>query len=482
MNTHERSVPQTRIRKANAMPVVPSAEYVLYWMVANRRRRFNFALQHAVNWAAELRKPLLVVEGLNCDYPWASDRIHAFVVGGMQSNAKAFRGTAASYIPLVQLAPRDVGIHELTADASIVVTDDYPAFVIPKWTETMASRSNVLVECVDGSGLLPFRETSRTFQTAHSFRRFLQTRLPTELEQAPLADSLDGIDLPKLPKRIRAGLPSVDLQRRVAVDHSVGEIRGLEGGEAAAQRRLLEFLDTSLMTYAEGHNKVEAGSSSGLSPYLHFGHLSVHDVFGELTRRERWHSGRLGAKSNGSRVGWWGMRADTEAFLDQIVTWRELGFNRCATDPVFDQFSSLPDWALRTLEKHKSDPRKHSYSLDDFEGAATHDPLWNAAQRELLTTGTIHNYLRMLWGKKILEWSAAPEDALGVMIQLNNKFALDGRDPNSYSGIFWILGRYDRPWGPERPIFGTVRYMSSENTARKLNVRSYLNRFGNRSA
>lgn len=171
------------------------------------------------------------------------------------------------------------------------------------------------------------------------------------------------------------------------------------------------------------------------------------------------------------------MPAYAEAFLDQLVTWRELGFNMCARCDDYERFESLPPWARRTLEQHAGDPRPYEYELSEFERAATHDELWNAAQRQLVREGQIHNYLRMLWGKKILHWSSTPEEALQVMLHLNNKYALDGRDPNSYSGVFWVLGRYDRAWGPERPVFGKVRYMSSKNTARKLKVKGYMARY-----
>ena len=161
-----------------------------------------------------------------------------------------------------------------------------------------------------------------------------------------------------------------------------------------------------------------------------------------------------------------------------MVTWRELGFNMASRRDDYDQYDSLPDWSQATLKKHARDRREVVYTLDEFAAARTHDPVWNAAQTQLLREGRIHNYLRMLWGKKILEWTASPRDALEVMIELNNKYAVDGRDPNSYSGIFWCLGRYDRPWGPERPIFGTVRYMSSQNTKRKLHLEGYLKTYG----
>ena len=172
------------------------------------------------------------------------------------------------------------------------------------------------------------------------------------------------------------------------------------------------------------------------------------------------------------------MSEPAEAFLDQLVTWREVGYNFCAHRSDYDDYECLQDWAKATLAKHARDKRLYTYTMDEFASARTHDLLWNAAQRQLVTEGCIHNYLRMLWGKKILEWTASPEEALDIMVELNNRYALDGQDPNSYSGIFWILGRYDRPWGPERPIFGTVRYMSSANTARKLRVNSYLRGYG----
>jgi deoxyribodipyrimidine photo-lyase len=214
-----------------------------------------------------------------------------------------------------------------------------------------------------------------------------------------------------------------------------------------------------------------------LSPYLHFGVISVHECFTTLAERERWSVDRLDEVPAESRDGAWGMSAAADAFLDELVTWRELGYNMCALRPDYDQYYSLPEWAQKTLAKHIRDPREYLYTLEEFEAAQTHDPLWNAAQVQLVREGRLHNYMRMLWGKKILEWSATPQQALEVMIELNNKYALDGRDPNSYSGIFWVLGRYDRPWGPERPVFGTVRYMSSVNTARKYDVADYLNQY-----
>ncbi|HEY3253134.1 MAG TPA: hypothetical protein VGJ91_04265 [Polyangiaceae bacterium] len=176
------------------------------------------------------------------------------------------------------------------------------------------------------------------------------------------------------------------------------------------------------------------------------------------------------------------MHPSSEAFLDQLITWRELGFNQCTHERDYQSFASLPNWAQKTLTEHKNDARPQLYTRAQLEAAQSHDPIWNAAQRELVQEGRIHNYLRMLWGKKILEWSQAPEQALATAIYLNDRYALDGRDPNSYSGILWCFGRYDRAWGPVRPIFGTVRYMSSANTAKKLRLTKYLAKYGEQRA
>jgi deoxyribodipyrimidine photo-lyase len=279
--------------------------------------------------------------------------------------------------------------------------------------------------------------------------------------------------------------PTADLARlttssasfsKLPIDHSV-ETAQILGGSIAAKKRLNSFLQSKLLEYCEARNEPDEDGSSGFSPYLHFGHLSAHEVFAEIMQREKWSPAKLSDKATGSADGWWGVSKSAEAFLDQLVTWREVGFNMCSHRDDFDKYESLPSWAQTTLAKHARDRREFVYSLADFEGAATHDPLWNAAQRQLVREGRIHNYLRMVWGKKILEWSPSPRGALDLMIALNNKYALDGRDPNSYSGIFWILGRYDRAWGPERPVFGKIRYMSSENTARKLHVKKYLEKY-----
>jgi deoxyribodipyrimidine photo-lyase len=344
------------------------------------------------------------------------------------------------------------------------------------------------MEVVDSNGLLPIRQAEKAYPTAHAFRRFLQRELPRYLMDFPKSNGLLNTKLPKvkhLPREIKKRWPKasprllnsgVGVLAEIPLDHWIPPME-TRGGSTAAQALLRNFLRNRLPTYAEARNEPANQATSELSPYLHFGHISVHQIFSELTTQEGWFPGHLAVRATGSRSGWWGASQDTEAFLDQVITWRELGFNCCQMRKDYDQFESLPAWALKTLRQHARDERSYVYSFEKFERAETHDALWNAAQTQLLREGRIHNYLRMLWGKKIIEWTRTPQRALETMVELNNKYALDGRDPNSYSGIFWCLGRYDRPWGPERPVFGTVRYMSSENAARKFNVRDYIRKY-----
>jgi deoxyribodipyrimidine photo-lyase len=217
--------------------------------------------------------------------------------------------------------------------------------------------------------------------------------------------------------------------------------------------------------------------TSGLSPYLSFGHISPHGILRAIAEREEWQVSDLLGRARGRVRGFWNMSEDSEAFLDQLVTWRELGFNMAWQRSDYTTYAAQPEWARRTLEKHRSDPRSPTYSLSQLAAAETHDRLWNAAQRQLLGEGRIHNAVRMLWGKKILEWTSDPELAFETLVNLNDRYALDGRDPNSYSGVGWCLGRYDRAWGPERRVFGTVRYMSSENSQRKWKPAAYMQRW-----
>lgn len=500
-------VPQIRIRSANQQPVLKDRDYVLYWMTANRRLGWNFALDRAVSHCRELGRPLVILEALRCDYRWASLRLHRFVAQGMADNAQRIlavggrlasqKGAASGKLPVLyypyleaQVGSGKGLLEALAANACLVVGDEFPCFFLPRMIRTAADRLTCRLEVIDSNGLLPIRASESAFARAHDFRRFLHKTLPSHLDHFPAADALVSLRSAQFPQPVVSaavikrwepaplehGFDAVDL-KQLPIDHAVGPA-SMTGGSEAAGVQLRRFLSGGLQRYATGRNHPDEDAASGLSPWLHFGHVGSHQIVSALASQEGWTVDKLAEKPTGKREGWWGMTGPAESFMDELVTWREIGFNMCWHHPEdYDAYSSLPGWAAATIEKHAEDPRPEQYELQTLAMAKTRDPVWNAAQRQLLEEGRMHNYLRMLWGKKIYQWSPDGETALSRLIELNNRYAVDGRNPNSYSGIFWCLGRYDRPWFPERPIFGTLRYMTSDSTQKKLRLKGYLARY-----
>jgi deoxyribodipyrimidine photo-lyase len=278
----------------------------------------------------------------------------------------------------------------------------------------------------------------------------------------PVEDSLNDIE------NVISGL---------AIRH---DIPGLEikGTRQAALGKLGQFINYGLFEYGDKRNDPDENKVSGLSPWLHFGKISEYEVVRAVLdhQPEDWDLGNI-TFNNGSRGGFFNGDSNIDKFLDEVITWREVGFHFAHHRPDYAEFESLPDWALETLNEHKRDPREWIYSYEELEQSQTHDEIWNAAQTQLREEGIIHNYLRMLWGKKVIEWTPDPETALEYLIELNNQYAIDGRDPNSYSGIFWCFGRFDRAW-QERRVIGKIRYMTSESTRRKVKLKQYLNKYG----
>ena len=488
---YEGRVSDPRLRVLDDRPADPGGRYVLYWMIAARRTRFNFALQHALAWARRLGRPLLVFEPLRAGYTWAAERHSAFVIQGMADHAARLSKLGVRYLPYVEPEPGAARglLRTLAESAAVVVTDDSPAFHYPRMLRAAAQQVECRFEAVDGNGLLPLRTVERDFTRAHSFRAYLQKELPKYLEDLPTADPLARYDLgsASIPRAVSKQWPAATaatlrepdrVVTTLPIDREPGPVVSCPGGEAAGARRLERFVQDRLVNYGSARNHPDdEDSNSGLSPYLHFGHVGAHQVFHALCRHEKWSPISLGPPQGGSKAGFWGMSEAGESFIEQFVTWRELGYVMTHRDPNFRRFESLPAWAHKTMNEHAKDPRPSLYSMAQLENADTHDPLWNAAQRQLRVEGRIHNYLRMLWGKKIYEWSQSGEEAFERLIALNDRWALDGRDPNTLSSIGWVLGRFDRAWGPERPIFGKLRYMSSDRARRKLRLNGYLQRW-----
>lgn len=465
-------------------------------MNATRRTHDNYALDRAIEYAKELGKPLVVLEALRVGYENASDRFHRFVIDGMSDQAQAFAKAGVLYHPYVEPeAGAGSGLLEaLARDAALVVTDDFPCFFLPRMVAAAGKKLaaiDVLLEAVDSNGVLPIRAFDKALFRAFDFRRAMQKSFAQHWAARPAPAPLSRLELGKasLKPELRSRWPAASEKllggdsaalSALPIDHEV-KVVSYRGGERAAKAVLKQFIAGKLDRYEEDRNHPDKAATSGLSPYLHFGHLSPQRIVTAIAEHEDWTVEALGERTRGERNGFWKMSPSAEAFMDQLITWREVGLNFCAHERDYSSFDSLPNWAKKTLTEHASDARPRTYTRGELEAAKTYDPIWNAAQRELVREGRIHNYLRMLWGKKILEWSKSPEQALRTAIYLNDRYAVDGRDPNSYSGILWCFGRYDRAWGPVRPIFGTIRYMSSDNTEKKLWLAAYLARYSDES-
>jgi deoxyribodipyrimidine photo-lyase len=474
-----------RVRQVNDRGESRGGDYVLYWMQIARRLDHNHALDHALAQAGRLGKPLVVYEGLRLDYPWASLRLHRFILEGMRENAAAAARLGLNYWPWVE---RKVGegrglLAGLAARAALVVTDDFPCFIVPGQTAALAGRAEVAVMAVDAGSVVPLSRLGATVSAAAHLRPRIHRAFAAAWEHRAAARPRVPASAARTvaPPFEPAALADLDaLIDTLPVDRSVCPVAQTPGGGSAARDRLAAFIAHRLRGVAarRSHPAPPAEArQSGLSPYLHFGHLAIEEVVERvLLSTGAWSPATLNAHAVGRREDFFCRDADVNSFLDEALTWRDLGlhWHRERRADTASLESALPAWARATLGAHAADRRAHTYTPAEWEAGATHDPLWNAAQRELMATGTIHNYLRMLWGKKVIEWSRTPQEAYMTLVHLNNKYALDGRDPSSYTGILWCFGLFDRPWAPERPVLGTVRYMSSENTARKFKLGPYL--------
>ena len=449
---------QKRVRALNQAPIRPKARYVLYWSQMNRRVDSNHALVHAVTRANELGLPVLYYEALTCSYPNANDRLHTFILEGVPEQARRARELGIGYCFYLRRRasdPNDI-LYRLAEDAACVVSDDYPTVFAARHNASAPAKLNVLYEVVDSSCVVPMNRLEKREYAAYTIRPKIRKLLPEYLKPCPPVEVAYRWDLP-LPvwhTAVAAGA----IQSLVAaceIDHSVAPSITFTGGRLAAEQALCVFLDRNLRRYARERNEPSAHATSGLSPYLHFGQISSLEI--ALAARRHAEENDLIA----------------DEFLEELIVRRELSFNfaRHVESPA--RLEDLPAWAQQTLSQHAGDPRAPSYSYQQFEQAQTHDALWNACQKEMLLRGKIHGYYRMYWGKKIIEWSHTCRDALETMVRIHDRYALDGRDPNTYTGILWCFGLHDRPW-QTRPIFGSIRYMSYDGMKRKTGVDAYL--------
>ncbi|MGF1581119.1 MAG: deoxyribodipyrimidine photolyase [Gemmataceae bacterium] len=474
-----------RVRTVNDRDFNTNGRYVLYWMHLYRRFEYNHSFNYALACSKHLNKPLVIYEGLKLDYPWSSRRLHTFILQGMQENQRTAKKLGLNYWPFVE-TPDNSGrglLRRLADDAAVVVTDDFPAFIIPEQTAALAQKTDTPIVAVDGNCIVPLDLLGDATKGAAHLRR----RIHKEFAQAwehragwrpQIASDFKEVIEP--PFELWDVDDVTSFVESLPVDDTVPAVAETSGGSLEARKRLDDFIGGKLARYAEDRSPPvppKDSPESGLSPYLHFGHIGIEEIVERtLDSLGEWSLDDLSQEARGKRDGFYCGDANVNGFLDEAITWRDVGFQwhwhrRRDTESLE---KALPEWALKTLREHADDKREYVYTLEQWENGETHDDLWNAAQKELVATGRIQNYMRMVWGKKVVEWSATIEDAYKTLEHLNNKYALDGRNPNSYTGILWCFGLFDRAWGPERKVFGKIRYMSSENTAKKFKLRSYL--------
>jgi deoxyribodipyrimidine photo-lyase len=438
-----------RLRFLNRRHVI-EGRYVLYWMQRSQRSWYNHALEYAVQRANDLDQPLLVVFCLSGQFPRANRRHYAFMLQGLREVQARLQERGILFV-LVRGEP-DQCVPELAREASILITDRAYLGFLREWRRRVAEAVPCQMVQVEGDVVVPVEEASdKEEYTAGTFRPKIQKRIEEYLH--PLETRVlrhDSLSL-SFQSSHAADIPGCIEPRGV---ERVPEVYWLQGGESEANRRLEEFIQYRLDRFADLRNDPSENCLSNLSPFLHFGQISPLYVVLKV----------MNADSPGR-----------DTFLEELIIRRELAVNFVYYNPDYGSIACLPDWARVTLQEHAQDARTHLYSLEDLEHARTHDPFWNAAQMEMVLNGKMHGYMRMYWGKKILEWSPDPGKAFDTTLYLNDKYSIDGRDPNGYAGVAWCFGKHDRAWA-ERPVFGKVRYMNQNGLKRKYNMQAYVER------
>jgi len=424
---------------------------VVYWMSRDQRTRHNWALLYAQQLALERKVPLAVAFCLVPQFLEATVRQYSFMLKGLEEVEEECAKKSIPFFllrgaPGTEIVKFVNGVH-----AGVLITDFDPLRVKRDWKKHVTRRIHIPVYEVDAHNVVPcWVASDKREYAAYTIRPKIHRALFEYLEEFP--------SVRKHPFTMKAEGKKIDwagVRKSLNVDRSVPEVSWIQPGEKAARKALKGFIDSKLQKYDETRNDPTLDGQSGLSPYLHFGQLAPQQVALQVEQAEVSHSCK-------------------EAFIEELIVRRELSDNFCLYNPEYDNVAGAPDWAQKTLEKQKKDKREYLYSRDEFESGETHDELWNAAQFEMVKRGKMHGYMRMYWAKKILEWTQAPEEAIEIAIYLNDKYELDGRDPNGYVGVLWsIAGIHDRAW-PERPIFGKIRYMSYKGCASKFDVKRYI--------
>lgn len=441
---------QARVKYLNEKPP-QSGEFVLYWMQSSQRTQENWALTYATQTANRLDLPLVVYFGLTPEFPEANYRHYWFMLEGLREVSDELAELGVKF--LVKAASPEAGVVELSEHAACVVVDRGYLRVNRGWYRYAAQHIEVQLVQVEDNVVVPVEEASNKEEySAATIRPKLHKKIRDFLELPPQVT----LKKPSLHMKL-ASIFLADPDKTLAqlkIRPSISKSPMFNGGTSHAKKLLKEFIKDNLWVYGNGGPTPDNDCASQLSPYLHFGQISPIYIATQA----------LAAKV-----------AVQHRFLEELIVRRELAVNFVYYNKNYDSFDCVPEWARKTLDAHRKDSRPYLYTLEELENAQTHDPYWNAAQRQMVEVGKMNGYMRMYWGKKIVEWTHSPEEAFEVELYLNNRYEVDGRDPNGYAGVAWCFGKHDRPWG-ERSVFGTVRYMNSAGLERKFKMQRYLQR------
>lgn len=448
-----------RIRKLNSAPERPERKYVVYWAGANRRVDGNHGLLYAAEIANQHNLPILFYEGITFAYPYANARLHTFMLEAVPETAKRLRKAGIGYLFYIRRRASDPEnvLQTVAKNAAAIVADDYPtawpSYVNARIPQTL----DVVYYAVDSSCVVPMSLITTRQYSAYTIRPKIQKLLAKFLshpDKLHVRRCFEG----QIPK-FHVPVTNEDVATLVSeseIDQSVRPSLSFRGGRCEAEKRLRLFLQYNLRRYATSRNQPSEHATSHMSPYLHFGQISSLEIALNVAEGAREH------------------KLIADEYLEELIVRRELAFNYVRHVEKPEQVENLPAWCQENMRKHAKDKRDPLYSREQLEAAETYDDLWNATQKEMLLRGAIHGYYRMYWGKKIIEWSPTYQDAVDTMIDFHGKYALDGRDPNTFTNVLWCLGLHDRPW-PERPIFGKFRYMSLDGMKRKTDTQAYIN-------
>ncbi len=442
-------IDQTRVKRLNKQDI-KDGKYVLYWMQATQRTEYNHALEYSILKSNRLNKPLLVYFGITESYPEANERHYYFMIEGLKEVQTSLEDKGIKIV-IWRNSP-EIGALKLAKSASLVVVDKGYSKIEGRWTKFVAEKVKCPLVQIESDVIVPVKEASpKEEYSAATFRpkikkaleKYLISLKDNILKKGSLNLDISSFDIINVNRAIS----------ELEIDRSVRKSRFYHGGTTEAKKHLDEFVGKKIDYYPELRNDPTKRCHSNMSPYLHFGQISPLYITLKILQTD----------SPGK-----------DAFLEELITRRELAINFVFYNNNYDSFNGLPEWSKKTLNEHRKDPREYSYDLRQLEKAETHDHYWNAAQKEMLTEGKMHGYMRMYWGKKIIEWSKTPQEAYRIAIYLNNKYELDGRDPNGFAGVAWCFGKHDRPW-KERMIFGKIRYMNANGLRRKFDADAYVN-------